>query len=691
MTPQARRLEIVLFILILLVGASLRLVALDAAPPGLTHDEADHGLDAAGVLEGRRPIYFTVGYGREPLYDYATALVMLVVGKTYLASRITAALFGIALLILTYAWVRLSTQNRWLALATMAGLAVSFWAVSTSRHALRTVTLPVMFMAAALVMRKGFTLEEDVEDDFILGYRPRAEIERWVWFLLAGLFLGLSFYTYLAARLMWLVFPAFFLFLSLTQPGVIRRIWPGLLVMLIVGAIVAAPLALYLMDHPQAELRISQLSSPIAALRAGDPAPLLRNARAGLGMITITGDNLWLYNIPGRPLLGPVMSLLFYLGISIALISVLYPYRPVRRGLRTYDDAFRISTANTFMLLTLAAGLFPALITGAGASNTRVIGMQPALYYFPALAIVWMAEWADRRFDAPGWRAIWTTFGLLTLIRAGQTFHDYFTVWNNARNVRVAYHTTLVETLAYIDAHPELGSEIALSSITPGRFHDPAVARMRLRRDDVHLKWFDGRSVFLFPSDEDLIAFYPEVAAPDPAFAPWLESTEMIDRIVQRPDDFNRTVQVIRLPGAMGAMDFGDPPVQAGDVAILVDSQISPSDTATPGDTLEVITIWQVIGQPAQDLALFTHALDPSGVLIAQQDLLGYSAEHWQSGDLFAQLHRITLPADAPSGRFSIRVGIYSLPDIARLPLTDSNGASLGDNVEIGTLEIVAP
>src|SRR5574341_542795 len=629
MTPQARRLEIVLFILILLVGASLRLVALDAAPPGLTHDEADHGLDAAGVLEGRRPIYFTVGYGREPLYDYATALVMLVVGKTYLASRITAALFGIALLILTYAWVRLSTQNRWLALATMAGLAVSFWAVSTSRHALRTVTLPVMFMAAALVMRKGFTLEEDVEDDFILGYRPRAEIERWVWFLLAGLFLGLSFYTYLAARLMWLVFPAFFLFLSLTQPGVIRRIWPGLLVMLIVGAIVAAPLALYLMDHPQAELRISQLSSPIAALRAGDPAPLLRNARAGLGMITITGDNLWLYNIPGRPLLGPVMSLLFYLGISIALISVLYPYRPVRRGLRTYDDAFRISTANTFMLLTL--------------------------------------------------------------IRAGQTFLDYFTVWNNARNVRVAYHTTLVETLAYIDAHPELGSEIALSSITPGRFHDPAVARMRLRRDDVHLKWFDGRSVFLFPSDEDLIAFYPEVAAPDPAFAPWLESTEMIDRIVQRPDDFNRTVQVIRLPGAMGAMDFGDPPVQAGDVAILVDSQISPSDTATPGDTLEVITIWQVIGQPAQDLALFTHALDPSGVLIAQQDLLGYSAEHWQSGDLFAQLHRITLPADAPSGRFSIRVGIYSLPDIARLPLTDSNGASLGDNVEIGTLEIVAP
>ncbi|MFW9894147.1 MAG: MFS transporter, partial [Candidatus Thorarchaeota archaeon] len=46
------------------------------------------------------------------------------------------------------------------------------------------------------------------------------------------------------------------------------------------------------------------------------------------------------------------------------------------------------------MLLTLAAGMLPALITGVGASNTRVIGMQPALYYFPALGVMWLADWA---------------------------------------------------------------------------------------------------------------------------------------------------------------------------------------------------------------------------------------------------------------------------------------------------------
>jgi len=151
----SRRIELILLVLVLLAGALLRFVALDTAPPDLTHDEADHGLDAAGVVNGTRPIYFTVGYGREPLFDYTTALTMLVVGQNYLASRLTAALFGMALLVLVYRFIRKSTGSYALALAAMAGLTVSFWAVMVSREALRTITLPVMFMAATLSLWYG--------------------------------------------------------------------------------------------------------------------------------------------------------------------------------------------------------------------------------------------------------------------------------------------------------------------------------------------------------------------------------------------------------------------------------------------------------------------------------------------------------------------------------------------------------
>lgn len=695
MSKRSRRVEVVLFILVLVVGASLRLAALDVAPPGLTHDEADHGLSAAGVLEGDRPIYFTVGYGREPLYDYVTAVVMLLAGKHFMASRLTAAFFGIGLLVLTYGWVRLATQNRWLALATMAGLAVSFWGIATSRQALRSITLPVLYMSAALAMRRGIRVEEDVEDDFVLStYRPQAEIERWAWFVLAGVFLGLTFYTYMAARVMWVVFPAFFVFLSVSQHGVIRRVWPGLLVMLVVGMAVAVPLFVYLRAHPGAEVRIDELFSPVDALLGGDPGPLLRNVRAGLGMITISGDDLWLYNIPGRPLLRRVMSLFFYLGISVATISVVSPYRPAQRGRRSYDDAFRISSSNAFMLLTLVVGLVPALVTGVSASSPRVVGLLPALYYFPALAVTWMADWANRRVGRSGALALWTAFGVLAAITGGLSAHDYFTVWNQARDVRVAYHTTLVESLRYLDDHSEIGPYVAMSSIYPGEAHDPAIAEIVLVRDDLRISWFDGRSALVLPDArplESITYFFPRIARLDPALTPVLSGEHIAsrDRIKLRPDDFNRNVDVITWQYAPVMPGLGDE-VLAGDVLELYDWLVAPDGRVRPGDTLEVLTWWVIRQSTDRELVLFTHVLDGSGRLIAQQDLLGVPSSSWLVGDRFVQLHRVVIPAYTSPGMVRVVVGVYTEPDVTRLPLATGDGVAIGDHHVIGEVEIVA-
>lgn len=684
MTDHSRRLEIGLFILILLLGSVLRLAALDSVPPGLTHDEADHSVDAARVLEGHTPIYFTVGYGREPLYDYVTALVMLVVGRTFLASRLTAALFGIALMVLTYAWVRVSTQNRWLALATMAGMAVGFWAVSTSRQALRSETLPVLYMAAALAMRRGIRLEEDPVEP--TGKRPQVEIDRLWWFILAGGFLGLSIYTYLAARLMWLVFPAFFAFLALTQPGVMRKAWPGLIIMLVVAAVIAAPLVLYLIQNPAAEIRINQLSGPISSFLAGEPGPLRQNVRAALGMITIRGDDLWLYNIPGRPLLGPITSLLFYLGISIAVISIFYPYRPARRGRATFDDAFRISTTNVFMLLTLFVGLLPAMVTGIGASNTRVIGMQPALYYFPALGVTWLANWGQRQVGDGGLSAIWTAFALLIIVVTGVTVYQYFGVWANERNVRVAYHTTLVETLHYLDEHPEIGPDVALSTITPGRYHDPAAARMVLQRDDLRLRWFDGRSSLLLMDASPGYYTFPEVAPPASSLEAWLSNT-VYDVIRLRPSDFNRTVEIIEQPATSVP---GEIEMVAGDALGLL-AVNSPPGPLHPGETFEVLTIWRILSIPNEEVVLFTHALDEQNQVSAQQDFLGAPTSSWRVDDLLFQIHTLTLPADLPIGDLRLEIGAYTLPDIERLPLTSQDGSPMGDSLIVDTVEVVSP
>jgi hypothetical protein len=56
---------------VLLLGAALRLIALDQVPPGLSHDEAYNGITALEVwLLGRRDIFFEIYNGIEPLIIY---------------------------------------------------------------------------------------------------------------------------------------------------------------------------------------------------------------------------------------------------------------------------------------------------------------------------------------------------------------------------------------------------------------------------------------------------------------------------------------------------------------------------------------------------------------------------------------------------------------------------------------------
>ncbi|MCK5919939.1 MAG: glycosyltransferase family 39 protein, partial [Methylococcales bacterium] len=138
---------VALFVLILATAVSLRLYSLPNIPPGLTHDEADHGITAWNIVNGSRAVYFTIGYGREPLYDYATAAVMSLLGPTFMAGRLTAVAFSLCTLIGMTAWVRRAFDTQ-TALLTAAGLAVSFWPLMSARQMLRSVTLPALFVWA---------------------------------------------------------------------------------------------------------------------------------------------------------------------------------------------------------------------------------------------------------------------------------------------------------------------------------------------------------------------------------------------------------------------------------------------------------------------------------------------------------------------------------------------------------------
>jgi hypothetical protein len=84
-----------------------------------------------------------------------------------------------------------------------------------------------------------------------------------------------------------------------------------------------------------------------------------------------------------------------------------------------------------------------------------------------------------------------------------------------------------------------------------------------------------------------------------------------------------------------------------------------------------------------QQIAMFVHLVDGDGQPVAQDDRLGVPAWQWRAGDRFAQLHHLTLPSDLPIGDYRLLIGLYTLPDMVRLPL-----AGGGDSWELRTVEV---
>ena len=737
-TPRwpGRRTEAIILLFILVIAAVFRFYQPGAAPPGFTHDEAGHGHDAVAIVSGARPLYETVGYGREPLYDYVVAWVMPLLGENYLTLRFVSAVAGLLLIVVMHFWVRRAFDVP-TAIATSAFLATSFWAVMVSRQALRSALLPVLFAAAIY-----FTWQA------VRPYaNPQAFQRRWpviarlISYILAGVCLGLALMTYMAARVLPAVFVLFWIYLFIFHRPVWKDNWFGVIFIIGLGLIIAWPMFNYITSTPGAEQRLTQLSGPIDQLFAGNPGDLVHNVLGALGMFAFYGDDLWLYNIPGRPLLGLILGVMALVGIAAALAR------------------FK-RMENALALFWLAAGVSPSLITGVTASNLRSIAALPVVYLFVSIGLIEIMRGLERLIYSHTLRTI--PLVALALVVTILSWYDYFTVWAQAPDVRVAYHTTLTEVGRYLDRTSEISSDVAVSSIYPNRFHDPYVLPLIAPRKDLLVRWFTGSFVdmngvphaaLVFPQSSDSSAgctqvaqvvecasgittttslftstlpTVPSVGAPapaaptpaapqesappnynatvivqaiapiDPIFADvFNRHSQKIRSVELRPDDFNPRFDVYGFDAAAALSESLRSAVvlptaaNFADAVNLIGWQLRTPRVA-PGAQIEVVTYWQVATLYDREAVMFTHMLsdDPARPVLAQQDVLDVPSYYWLPGDVFAQVHRFNVPGDARPGDYPLEVGLYTSDDQKRLPVQDASGNPIGDHVIIGTVTV---
>ncbi|MBK8905100.1 MAG: glycosyltransferase family 39 protein [Anaerolineaceae bacterium] len=654
-----------LILLILLLAFGLRLSALTEIPPGLTHDEANHGREAIGILRGFYLFIFPLNYGSEPLYSYTVAGMMRLLGQTLFALRFVNVLFSVATIGITFLWVRRRFDTT-TALVTAVLLTVSFWPLASARQALRAGMLP-FFMGTAVWF---FWLLLD----HVAAQKSQVDRRRW-WLAAAfGVCVAITLHIYLAARVAWLVFPLFMVYLAWQQRSTFRRSWLPVLLGLLLAALLVTPLFVYLQQNPYALTRLSMLDGPLENLRSGNLLPLWQNATVALLAFIWPGygDQFLAYNIPGRPVFDAVTAVFFVLGF---LVCVWRWQRP----------------SYAFVLLWFGVGILPSLITGPTANTTRNLAALAPVFVLPGIGFGTAVHWLKTRWpQQPTWlpgaaAAVWLLFA------GGVAAFDYFVTWAQSPDVRGAYQVNTVQMLAYLDGI-DPAEPVVLSTVYPGPAHDPSLGLV-LAGDAGSWRWVDARQALVAPGGQNSTVLIPASTPPHPLFAPWLQPRETVSL---RPDDLDPSFTDFALDASQLNAWVGETAVANFNNALTLHyaEWLNP---VAPGATAELLLVWHVtnpenvgpIVPPAftTDVVMFTQLLDVSGVSFAQRDALDAPSWDWQAGDLLTQIHPITIPAETAPGSYQAIVGIYDRLSGDRLPVL-VDGEVVGDFTAVPQLEI---
>lgn len=295
-------LTVVILILIIIIAAFFRLYNITQAPPGLYPDEAMNGTNAQEAIStGNFKVFYPENNGREGLFINIQALSLMTFGNQPWALRGVSAIFGIFTVLGLY-FLTKELFKKWhpenskkIALLSAFLLAANFWHINFSRIGFRAIMAPFFLTWAVYFILKSFG-EEKCKNAVI-----------------AGIFYGLGFYSYIAFRATPLIIAVIFGYWLVKYPGLKKNIIKNFIVLTVVSLVVFAPLGYYFAKHPAdffgRTTQVSVFSSPAPV------KDLSLNIIKTAGMFNFSGDQNWRHNYSGNPELFWPVGIMFLVGI----------------------------------------------------------------------------------------------------------------------------------------------------------------------------------------------------------------------------------------------------------------------------------------------------------------------------------------------------------------------------------------
>jgi 4-amino-4-deoxy-L-arabinose transferase-like glycosyltransferase len=613
----------VLFLVIVLVAVGLRVWGLPRPPAGPYYDEAANGILADSIAGGDYlPIFITSYTGKEILFFYLAAVLVKIVGPGLLALRLTSALVGLATVPAFYWCAReLFPRDRFVAPLAAALLATSFWHLALSRIGLRAISQPLLQALTVAALWRGL------------------RTGRWTTLVLAGVLLGLTGYTYLAARLfpipLALALAAWFLAHRASR----RRPLGQVAAFGLAAGAAFAPLGLYFLRHPDRFLvRIEQVAREGSQL-----SPLQAYVRA-LGLLFIEGDPLARLNLPGKPVLGPLLAIAFFGGLALM----------IRRLLRDRDPLAR--ARDVLLLGWVPIMILPTALTLSDIvpSHLRAAGLLPLLYLLPALALSWLSERLLK------WRPRWSAWlpagAVLALLVATASFtaRDYFVRLATRMDHYEISDGDVADMAEWLDGSDTSATPLYVASI---HYRHPTVALLAHHNYEA-VNWLSGGQTLVVPSEGTGLLLVPRFVDYEWA-RPFLPVGAELGQDIPLSPDGLPAFHAFRVPADAPLPVAYHATADFAHVIQLEGYQVLGAPAAD--GTVDVVLRWRVLNPPPRDdFQIFVHLLDRWDLPWGQDVPFQYPSSQWTPGERFLERVRLPLPSGVPPGDYQLRVGFYA-------------------------------
>lgn len=600
--------------LVLLVAAGLRLGALPDLPVGLHYDEAANVILTRQIASGEyRPVFIRAYTGKEVLFFYSGAFWVWATGGAPWGLRLNAAMLGILTVAATFAATRAlfgpMKYAREIALLAAGWVAVAFPHVLLSRYGFRAISQPLLQALTVATLWRG------------LRHGKRA------WLVAGGVCLGLTGYTYLAARLFPLPLAFALGWLLLRSPRERRRRAVQFGLVLLMAAIVFAPLGLFFLRNPDAfTTRITQVA-----------APTWRDALRGLWLCARAlvwpgaGDPYIRFNVPGKPVLDVLSAALALIGLARLLLP------------SQSDDLHR--AGRVFVVAVLTTMLLPSALATSEItpSNLRLVGLFPFIAILPAYAVIDLAAAVEKITQRKFVRLTSCLFLGLLLLFSGASTDRAYRQWATSRSLFYATDGEMVLAAQALDATDLSSATVYIAS---EHYRHPTVAA--LARQYPQAKWLTGAATLVLPPSGDAVYLWPGSLNPPAA---WPEAITRKWRTTVLSDPIGEPAMLVRrlVAADIAALrEAVSPPQSAADFAHvlhLYDAQ--PVDACRVAEPCPILITWAV-NAPYSTLQPVVRLLHPESGEWTRETAFHYPPAEWTMGDLVLDQFTLTPPVGIP-------------------------------------------